>query len=143
MQNIFGPRVSEEVVAIIHKLNPDSRPLWGKMNVAQMLAPCNVTHEMVYTDKHPRPNGTIRFILKLFVKPAVVNERPCKKNIRTAPSFIISDKRDFEPETVYGGTRIPTKPENYILDQDHHVYPANRSINFNWQFYAEILFFKS
>lgn len=45
-------------------------------------------------------------------------------------------------ERVYGKTRILTKPTNYILDQDHHAHLANQSINFDWQFYAEILFFK-
>lgn len=45
-----------------------------------------------------------------------------------------------EFETVYGKTRILNKPENYILDQDHHRHPANQTINFDWQFYAELLF---
>ncbi len=43
-------------------------------------------------------------------------------------------------EEVYGKTRILTKPEDYILDQDHHVHLANQSISFDWQFYAELLF---
>ncbi|MCK0188527.1 family 20 glycosylhydrolase [Arenibacter sp. F20364] len=47
-----------------------------------------------------------------------------------------------ELEMVYGKTRILNKPDNYILDQDHHVHLANQSINFDWQFYAEIMFFK-
>ena len=47
-----------------------------------------------------------------------------------------------ELEMVYSKTRILTKPDNYILDQDHHVHLANQSINFDWQFYAEMMFFK-
>ncbi|WP_215226182.1 family 20 glycosylhydrolase [Echinicola shivajiensis] len=45
-----------------------------------------------------------------------------------------------ELETVYSKTRVLYKPDNYILDQDHHVHLANQSINFDWQFYAEMLF---
>ncbi|MGW9687047.1 glycoside hydrolase family 20 zincin-like fold domain-containing protein [Flagellimonas sp. 2504JD1-5] len=45
-----------------------------------------------------------------------------------------------EFESTYGKTRILTKPENYILDQDHHVHLANQSLSFDWQFYAELLF---
>ncbi|MDY7394236.1 glycoside hydrolase family 20 zincin-like fold domain-containing protein [Aureibaculum sp. 2210JD6-5] len=45
-----------------------------------------------------------------------------------------------EFERVYGKTRILKKPDNYILDQDHHVHLANQSISFDWQFYAELLF---
>ena len=47
-----------------------------------------------------------------------------------------------EFENVYGKTRILHKPENYILDQDHHVHLANQSLNFDWQFLAEIKFFE-
>jgi hexosaminidase len=43
-------------------------------------------------------------------------------------------------EQVYSKTRILTKPENYMLDQDHHSHSANQTISFDWQFYAEILF---
>lgn len=45
-------------------------------------------------------------------------------------------------EQVYGQTRILTKPEGYILDQDHHSHLANQAISFDWQFLAEILFLK-
>ncbi len=45
-------------------------------------------------------------------------------------------------ESVYGKVRILEKPDNYILDQDHHQHMANQSINFDWQFRAEILFFE-
>jgi homoserine trans-succinylase len=45
-----------------------------------------------------------------------------------------------EFEKVYSQTRILNKPENYILDQDHHNHPANQSVNFDWQFISEILF---
>ena len=43
-------------------------------------------------------------------------------------------------EEVYGKTRILSKPDNYILDQDHHSHLANQSISFDWQFIAEFLF---
>jgi hypothetical protein len=45
-------------------------------------------------------------------------------------------------ESVYGKTRILSKPRDYILDQDHHHHLANQSIDFDWQFYAEQLFFE-
>lgn len=43
-------------------------------------------------------------------------------------------------ENTYGKTRILTKPEAYILDQDHHRHLANQSIAFDWQFKAEMDF---
>ena len=50
------------------------------------------------------------------------------------------DKMRNTFESVYSKTRILNKPTNYILDQDHHNHPANQTVNFDWQFYAEILF---
>lgn len=41
-------------------------------------------------------------------------------------------------EDVYGKQRLLNKPANYILDQDHHRHMANQSLNFDWQFKAEI-----
>lgn len=45
-------------------------------------------------------------------------------------------------EGVYAKTRILNKPENYILDQDHHHHLANQSLNFDWQFQTEMKFFE-
>lgn len=98
MKNIFLKNDSAEIVNRINDLKPDSTTLWGSMSVAQMLAHCNVTYEMVYDNIHPKPNGLMRFILKSFIKKGVVNEKPYPKNSRTAPQFIINDDRDFEIE---------------------------------------------
>ncbi len=98
MINIFLPESTAETISRIDKLSPDSTPLWGKMNVAQMFAHCALAYEMVYTDKHKAPNGLMKFMLKAFIKKGVVNEVPYKKNLRTAPQFVIADERDFEEE---------------------------------------------
>jgi len=45
-------------------------------------------------------------------------------------------------EQVYAKSRILTKPDDYILDQDHHQHLANQTKSFDWQFYAEICFLK-
>ena len=45
-------------------------------------------------------------------------------------------------ENTYSKTRILDKPEDYILDQDHHSHPANQTINFDWQFLSEESLYK-
>ncbi len=98
MKNLFDAVDTQATLDRINALSPDSQAQWGKMNVAQMLAHCNVAYEMVYTDKHPKPGGFARFMLKLFVKNAVVGPKPYPKNGRTAPAFVIADARDFNKE---------------------------------------------
>ncbi len=95
MKNIFDKSVTEEVIGRIEKLSPKTQPNWGKMSAAQMLAHCAVTYEMVYTDKHAKPNAFVKLMLKAFVKKAVVGTKPYPKNSRTAPQFIISDEKEF------------------------------------------------
>jgi hypothetical protein len=98
LPNIFTSPVAATIIERINKLTPATKAHWGKMNVAQMLAHCNVTYEMVYTDKHPAPNFLMGLMLKTFVKKPVVNESPYKKSSQTAPAFIIKDSRNFEEE---------------------------------------------
>jgi hypothetical protein len=98
MKNIFSPEVTSELISRINRLSPESPALWGKMAVDQMLAHCCVAYEMAFTDKYPKPNAIMRLILKTFVKKGVVNEVPYKKNIPTAPAFIIADRKNFEEE---------------------------------------------
>jgi len=58
--------------------------------------------------------------------------------LKQLPEDFIVLRAEFEE--VYGRTRILHKPEGYLLDQDHHYHMANQSINFDWQFWAEIYF---
>ncbi len=97
-KNLFDEKESQEAIERINKLTPETQHLWGKMDVAQMLAHCNVAYELVYTDKHPKPKGFKKFMIKLFAKNIVVGPKPYKKNIRTAPAFLIADERNFNIE---------------------------------------------
>ena len=96
--NILTKEIADQMIGRIDNLTPDTQPLWGKMNVGQMLAHCCVAYETVFTDKHPRPNFLTRFIVKLLAKQAVVGPKPYPRNGRTAPHFIIADERDFNKE---------------------------------------------
>lgn len=98
MKNIFDKSVSNELIERINHLNANTPPQWGKMNVAQMLAHCNVAYELVYTNKHPKPNAFMRFVIKLFGKSVVTSDTAYKKNITTAPVFLVAKQQDFELE---------------------------------------------
>ena len=98
MKNIFDPAVTQNVIDRIMQLTPETKGQWGKMSVAQMLAHCCVSYEMVYEDIHKKPNALMRLILKLFVKSSVVGPKPYPKNGQTAPAFLITDEKDFDAE---------------------------------------------
>ncbi len=98
LPNIFTKPVADTVIQRINNLTPATQGLWGKMTVAQMLAHCNVSYEMVYDNIHARPNAFARFMITLVAKNAVVSEKPYPKNSRTAPAFIIKNDKNFEAE---------------------------------------------
>ncbi len=127
MKNIFDSAVTQEMIGRINKLQPDTQPQWGTMSVDKMLAHCNVTYDMAYTDKYPKATGLKKWVLTKFVKQIVVGEKPYKKNSRTAPEFIISDQRVFADEkkrlvdnlnkTCEKGTRFFDKRESLSFGQ--------------------------
>ena len=98
LPNVFDQSVSDNLIQRINTLTPATPAQWGKMNVPQMLAHCNVAYEMVYENKHSKPNFLMKFILKTFIRKIVTNEVPFKHNSQTAPAFIISDERNFDAE---------------------------------------------
>lgn len=76
----------------------EAQPLWGKMNVAQMLAHLNVSYDVAQGKTKVEINPVMRFFLKTFIKKGVVGNKPYPKNGRTAPYFLVVDERDFEEE---------------------------------------------
>lgn len=98
MKNVFETNTTNELISRINQLSPSSPALWGKMNVAQMLAHCCVSYEMVYDNIHKAPNFFMKLMLRLFAKGVVLGDQPYKRSIPTAPAFIITDSKDFEKE---------------------------------------------
>lgn len=98
MKNIFDQQDVDELIGRINQLTPSTTPQWGKMNVAQMLAHCNVAYSQTYEPGHEKPGWFKTQLIKLFVKSAVVGEKPYKKNGPTAPAFLIKDERNFDKE---------------------------------------------
>lgn len=99
IKNIFKKEVSEEVINRINNLKPEQKPLWGKMNAAQMLAHLNIQYQALYENqKFKKPNFLMRFIMKTFLKPIVTGDKPYKKNGKTAPYFLVTSDKDFEAE---------------------------------------------
>lgn len=141
LANIFEKEVSVTVIQRINKLTVNSQPTWGKMNVAQMLTHCNVTYELIYEDKHPKPNFLLKFILKTFVKKIVTNEIPFKHNEKTAPAFIITDARDFEAEKARLINHIHKTQqlgESYFDNKISHSFGVLSISEWNNMFYKHL-----
>jgi hypothetical protein len=141
LPNIFSSEVTLQLVGRINQLSETSRPKWGKMDAAQMLAHCNVTYEMCFENKHKKPGAVKAFLLKTFVKKLVTNETPYKHNSQTAPEFLIKSSKDFQAEK----TRLINYLEKAVEfggasfhNKDSHSFGKLNTTEWNNMFYKHL-----
>ncbi|UFH57478.1 DUF1569 domain-containing protein [Spirosoma sp. KNUC1025] len=111
------------------------------MNVAQMLAHCCVRYEMLYENKHPKPNFLMKILLKAFVKDAVTGPKPYKRNSQTAPAFRIADARNFDAERkrlIDYITRTQQLGEDHFNQKESHSFGALSKDKWNTMFYKHL-----
>ena len=141
MKNIFDLKETNEIINRISHLTPDTKAIWGKMSVSQMLAHCNITYELVYENKHPKPNAFVSFILKTFIKKTVVNEVPYKHNGGTAPVFIVKDEKNFEEEKtrlIEFIKKTQSLGGSYFDNKESHSFGKLTQSEWNNMFYKHL-----
>jgi hypothetical protein len=141
LPNIFSADVSNKMEERINNLKPTTAAQWGKMNVAQMLAHCNVTYEMVFENIHPKPNAFIKFILKAIVKKKVVTEVPYTHNGKTAPQFIIKDNKNFDTEKqrlLSYITKAQLLGESHFNNKESHSFGVLSTTEWSNMFYKHL-----
>ena len=141
MKDIFTKTVTDEVISRLHKLEPSTQPSWGKMNVGQMLAHCNVSYEMVYENKHPKPKGFKKWMMKAIVKRFVVSEKPFKKNGKTSPQFLMTDEKDFTAEKnrlINYLTKTQELGATHFDNKESHSFGSLSKNQWNNMFYKHI-----
>ena len=97
MENLFEVHVYGNVLERLDKLSHHSERLWGKMEVAQMLAHCKAAFAVPLSEK-PMKRSLIGLCIGWAVKGQLYNDRPWRHNLPTAPNFVIKDKRSFDQE---------------------------------------------
>ena len=121
VKNLFDPAVKQNIVDRINKLTPESKAVWGKMNVGQMLAHLQMPMG-VGIGVHKIPRAFIGRILRPFIKPILYNDKPFKHNLPTDKSFIKADQREFEKEKLALLKMINDFKEENIVDTPHPLF---------------------
>ena|ERR1700761_7559902 len=93
MKTIFDKPSRDEVIERINKLDENSAPLWGKMNVYQMLKHCTLWEEMILGKTTYKQSLLGRLFGKMALKDMLKDE-PAKRNLPTVPSFVMSGTGD-------------------------------------------------
>ena len=98
MKNIFNETDRNEILQRIEKLTPESKPLWGSMNVAQMMAHCANAAKMPTGEIATKRVGFPINLLGKLVKSKVLAEGPLRKNSPTAAEIKVTDPKEFDTE---------------------------------------------
>jgi hypothetical protein len=97
MKSVFDPADNADFVGRIDKLSPASPALWGKMNVAQMLAHCQMPIKVGCGELTIR-GGLIGLLFGRMAKKKLVNEEPFEHNLPTFKEAKIKETEGFEIE---------------------------------------------
>jgi len=97
MNSLFDTQANEEIINRINLLTVNSKNLWGKMNVAQMLKHSQQPLLVALGDKKLK-RGLIGILFGTMAKKSFLKLEQFKKNLPTDPSFIVKDQKEFEEE---------------------------------------------
>ncbi len=95
MKSFFDAASQQELLKRLEKLTIDTKPQWGKMNAAQMLAHCGVAFKTATGEVQLKPMPFIFRVVGPMIKKSVLSEKPYRKNAPTAPEFLIPSDMDF------------------------------------------------
>jgi Protein of unknown function (DUF1569) len=97
MNSLFENTDYNNIANRINNITGNEAALWGKMNIAQMLAHCMIPLEVAAGDKTIKRN-LLSFLIKGLIKKAILSTEPYKKNSPTAKDFITTGK-SFDVQT--------------------------------------------
>ena len=96
MKSLFDEATKKTIEDRIHQLSNNSIPVWGKMDISQMLHHSQFILKIALKKEHPSIKPSI--LAKLFFKKAMYNDKPWKKGLPTHRKLKVVDTKVFEEE---------------------------------------------
>ena len=121
MNSIYDKTSNDAMIARINKLTPESKPVWGKMNVAQMCKHCSLAINIAFSKGNLKVNFLIKILGKM-LKKKVFYGGDMGKNSPTAKEFIIKETIDFKKakeELIYDFSRFADEGKTVIKTMNH------------------------
>lgn len=141
LPSIFDEKIIDGFLRRLENINYNSKPKWGKMNSSQMLAHLNVAYDLAFGKTSSNHSKIKKWLLKLFVKKIVTNEKPFKQNSPTAPIFIVSSEKDFSQEKanlINNMRHVISKGPNYFEGKESDSFGPLTIVEWNNMFYKHL-----
>jgi hypothetical protein len=97
MNSIFNKAGNQTILDKLSRIKPDSKALWGKMTVEQMLVHCQKPFDVAEGNLKLKRNFVGFLFGKMFLKK-ILNNDEMQKNMPTDKVFIITSSPNFEIE---------------------------------------------
>ena len=98
MRTIFDQATTAELISRIDKLNENSKALWGKMTVYQMLRHCTKWEDLLSGELKVKRMFLGRLFGKMALKKMLKDETGMGRNLPTVPGFSITGDGDVLAE---------------------------------------------
>lgn len=121
----------------IGTLTPQSPRLWGKMDVAQMLAHCAEVLEVANGKALDNTPWFFRLIGPL-IKRVIIKDGPYRRNSPTHPQYVMTDSRDFERERARLLAVLAALRETGPRPIRHPIFGAMTADEVGWSAYKHL-----
>ncbi|WP_027126017.1 DUF1569 domain-containing protein [Gelidibacter mesophilus] len=99
METLFNQKVYQEVLRRIDSLTENTKPIWGTMNVAQMVKHCQMPLLVANGKMELTENvGFLKKMIFKLYKPVMYNDKVWPENITTPKDFKVKNAPIFEFE---------------------------------------------
>ncbi len=95
IKDLFQAEAYAGFMGRIESIRPDTQPIWGKMNSAQVMAHMAEAFVVALGDKKP-PMEMAGKLFGWMIKGVVSSPKPYRRNTPTSKNFIFPPDTDFE-----------------------------------------------
>ncbi|HEX2618226.1 MAG TPA: DUF1569 domain-containing protein [Flavobacteriales bacterium] len=97
MPSLFTTPDSQAILDRLHRISPQAQRQWGKMSAAQMLKHAQQPLRVALGELHLK-RGLMGVLFGKMAKKQLLDAKPWKQGMPTAPQFIVKDEPVFEAE---------------------------------------------
>jgi hypothetical protein len=127
VKSLFNANTEQEIIQRIQTLSIDSKALWGKMNISQMLEHVILCEDMYLGTNQVKRVFIGRILGGTLFKMVLKNDKPFTKGSPTAQELTpVGDAADVESQKSVWISKIQ---ENRIHPIDQFIHPFFGSMN--------------
>lgn len=97
MKSLFDKNTNDEIIDRIEKLTPTLKPLWGKLEVEQMLAHLNLSLQVNFGQIELK-SGFLSLFFRGIARSILLGHKPFPKHLPAPKKILSSGKSDFMTE---------------------------------------------